>query len=246
MKKAHLSPVTSLLVSSSLVLGILVSDLCGYRLLTVAHAGDTCATQDKKVSSKRVKVTSGLALGGVNVRGIIVNGQLIDHGVIASRVLLSDMTAPNARGVLVGDDAATPSTATSGEGSLCKDGVLVGDGSPSPASLTGVLVGDDSQTSLNGVLVGDGSPGVLVGDGSPVTTTGVLVGDELLSEDITVGDAVISVKGIASGGVLVGDGITIVDGVITGQNLVLFGTTIKGGAVNILGSVTEVQVSPVN
>ncbi|MDQ3917647.1 MAG: hypothetical protein M3348_04150, partial [Acidobacteriota bacterium] len=34
VKKAHLSPMAPLLVSLSLAFGILVGDLCGYRLLT--------------------------------------------------------------------------------------------------------------------------------------------------------------------------------------------------------------------
>lgn len=242
MKKAQLSPVTSFAVSCSLVLGILVSDVCGARFLTAARAkNDSCQERGKKVSSKHLKINNGLALGGLAVRGVIVNGSVVHHGVIASSVVINDMLTPGVKGVLVGDGSAAPDPARSGAASVCRNGVLVGDGAP--VATTGVLVGDGAPVSIAGVLVGDGAPvsiaGVLVGDGSPTSET------VINAESINISGALVSIGGTAKGGVLVGDGIAVVDGVITGQNLRLIGASVKGGHISVLGS-AEVQISPAN
>ena len=241
VKKAHLSPVTSIAVSFSLALGILVSDVCGSRFLTAARAGNN-SCHGKKVSSKHIKINNGIVHDGVAVRRVTVNGQVVHHGVIASSVIINDMTAPGVKGVLVGDNGPAPAGAASGDGSVCRDGVLVGDNSP--VAITGVLVGDNSPVAITGVLVGDNSPvatnGVLVGDNSPTPETGIN------AEGIHVSGAVVSIGGTASGGVLVGDNITISNGVITGENLVLTGSRVKGGHVSVVGSTAEVQISPAN
>ena len=224
MKKAHLPPVTSLLVSFSLAFGILVSDLSGYRFLTTAHArGSSCS--GKKVATKHVSVDDGHVLGGIHFRTIRVDGHVIPHGVIAAGVHINDTTIVGANGVIVSDGSPTTNGVIVSDGSPCANGVIVSDGSP---NVLGVIVSDGSPTT-NGVIVSDGSPepaGVIVSDG--VAVKGVIVSDGVM----------------AHGGTLTGDNITVTDGVVTGENLRLTGTTIRGGTVNINGSITSVQISP--
>src|SRR5215216_4644168 len=181
VKKAYLSPVTSFLMSLSLALGILVSDLGGYRILTRAHAQeDTCGSQSSytTVVGNFVKVSEGLVLGGITVRGVVVDGSVLEQGVIAGSVLINDGTVVDTNGVLVSDGSPSP------------EGVLVSDGAPTSEAdggpcLNGVLVSDGAPTSeASGVLVSDGMTvnGVLVSDG--VTTTGgTLTGDNVQVTD---------------------------------------------------------------
>ncbi len=195
VKKAYISPVTSLLMSLSLALGILVSDLRGYRLLTSAHAQERspCVAQEQgePVTSDTVNIQDGVILNGLTVQNVNVNGSIIDQAVIADTVALSDATVvgPGSNGVLVGSGGNGP----------CRYGVLVGSGGPAPY---GVLVGSGGP-GLHGVLVGSGSPG------STPTLSGV------------TGTA----SGTAVGGILTGDNITITNGVLSGQNLLLSGAT---------------------
>lgn len=208
VKKAQLSPGTSLLVSLSLVLGIIVSDLCGYQFLNAARAGS-------KGQEKSVKINEGVALNSLTVHGLLIDGQVVARGVIAGDVRIVDSTV-SAAGVVVGDTVST-------------SGVVVGD----TVSTAGVVVGD--TVSVAGVVVGDtvSVTGVVVGD--TVSTSGVVVGDQDQDPSLSGGasglSGVVIVGGRSSGGMLTGDDITVSNGVITGQNLVLTGANIKGGAV---------------
>ena len=222
MKKAYLSPGTSLLVSLSLALGILVSDLGGYGILTRAYArADTCGSQSNytTVVSNFVKISDGLILGGIAVRGVVFDGRVLEQALIAGSVHISDGTVVGANGVLVSDGSPSP------------EGVLVSDGGPT------------SET--NGVLVSDGGPclyGVLVSDGAPTAgANGVLVSDGITVNGVLVSDGV-----TATGGILTGDNVTFTGGVITGQNLRLAGATLAGQTVDISGTITSVQISPAN
>jgi hypothetical protein len=228
VKKAYFSPVTTLLMSLSLALGILVSDLSGYKLLASAHAQEgSCDGQGSTLIGSTVFVNNGVANGGIAVRDIEVNGQLVAEGVIAGSVQLVNSTVEGASGVIVGGGTGGPSGVIvgggTGEGSIsvggspCIDGVIVGGGTGDPS---GVIVG-------GGTGDGNGGPsGVIVGGGN-----------------LSVGDAFFNVSGTFVGGTLTGDGITVNGGVITGQNLLLNGATI-GGSIN--GTIGSVNIWPVN
>ena len=226
MKKTHFSPVMPLLVSFSLVLGILVSDVAGYRFLTAAHAQNG----SNPGNGRSIKVGEGVALNGMAVHGLLVNGQVVTHAVIAGNVRIVDGAVANAR---VGSEGVNASTSgvVVGDTIASTSGVVVGD---TIASMSGVVVGDTVATT-SGVVVGDtiaSTSGVVVGDQSPTAT-----GDEIILINVII------LNGNSIGGALTGDGITInEDGVITGTNLLLTGATIGGGSIHA-GTGSTVQVS---
>ena len=181
MKKANLSPVTSLLVSLSLALGILVSDLSGYKFLTSAQAQtDPCSGRGVTVVSDDIHIGEGLSLSGIAVRNVLVNGQLVEEGVIAGSVLIVDSAVNDAEGVIVGNDAPL------------LNGVIVGNDIPSP---NGVIVGND--VNVSGTIISTGSTangGTLTGDGVTVTG-GVITGQNLLLSGSTIEGGSFSLSG---------------------------------------------------
>jgi hypothetical protein len=205
VKKAYISPVTSLLMSLSLALGILVSDLSGYRLLTSAHAQEgTCGGPGggETVVTDSVNITDGLILSGITVHNVTINGTVLEQAVIAGSVQLANATvvgSPSviqANGVIVGSD--TP----------CANGVIVGSDSPSPS---GVIVGSGGPTA-NGVIVGSDSPtpslSGVTGEASGTADGGTLTGD-----NITVADGVITGQNLLLSGATIDQG--SVSGTIT-------------------------------
>ena len=214
MKRFFFSPVACLVMSLSLALGILVGDMGGLKLLTTAHAEDsTCSGM---VYGQQVTLEEGVAVSGIAVRDIYVNGQLVPEAVIAGRVQLVDSSVVNALGVIVG-------------GNEVPNGVIVG-GREENVTPCGVIVGGNEVP--NGVIVG----------GNEVPN-GVIVGGREV-EAVSLSGATVNASGTAVGGELTGDGITINDGVITGQNLLLSGTTIDGGSIS--GTTEGISVPPSN
>jgi hypothetical protein len=219
VKKAHLSPVTSLLMSLSLALGILVCNLSDYGFLTRVHASaGSCAT----VVGGALTIDNARAPNGVVVANIIVNGQLIEAGVIAGSVQLVNSDVTNANGIIVGNGGDPTET----------DGIIVGNGAP---CIDGIIVGNGGDpTQTDGIIVGNG--------GDPTVPNGIIVGN-----GIGVSGYIVSASGTAIGGTLTGDNITVTDGgVITGHNLLLSGSTIDGGFINVSGTITGVSITPVN
>jgi hypothetical protein len=213
VKKTLLSPVTSLLVSLSIALGILVCNMTDYGLLTTAHA---CGSDGSSVTvlGESWTLDHALAPDGVAFQSIVVNGQILEAGVIASPVNFVSGSVVNAQGVLVGNEVGgvqPPGTSS--------NGVLVGNETP---CMDGVLVGNEGQIS-----------------GSSTDPKGVLVGNE-----VNVTGVIVDSSGTASGGILTGDNISISNGVLTGQNLVLSGATLSGGVISMSGAITEVSTSP--
>jgi hypothetical protein len=196
-------------MSLSLALGILVSDLRGYKFLTSAHAQEVPCGEPSDFGDT-VQIGDGIILGGLEANGLFVNGQLVEYGVIAGSVRVINSTIVNAYET---------------------SGVVVGSGDNPTPPPTGVVVGsgDDTPTEDGG---GGGSPcvdGVVVGGGNSPSPSGVVVG----SGDAPKPTGVVVGGGTVTGGLLTGDDITITDGVITGANLVLTGATIQGGSIYI-------------
>ncbi|HST53521.1 MAG TPA: hypothetical protein VLJ61_16030 [Pyrinomonadaceae bacterium] len=189
MKKTHLSSVTALLLSLSLVIGILVSDFAGARFLTTAHAeSGQCTGQGAgtTIITPSVEIGDGeTAVQGIIISDVTVGSEVVSQGVISGNVKVSNSTfvgadGVTANGVLVGDD-------------FIADGVLVGDVAP---CTTGVLVGD--VLTMDGVLVGDdftATGGVLVGDDISVNG-GVITGQNLRLIGSTIAGKSASVGGI--------------------------------------------------
>lgn len=245
MKKAYISPVTSLLMSLSLVLGILVSDLRGYRLLTSAHAqeGSPCGVieNDVTVVGDTVNIENGLILSGITVRNVTVNGIVLDQAVIAGSVQISDATVVGSTGMVYSEEAdAGPSGVIIGSESPKPNGVIIG--SENPCS-NGVIIGSESPKP-NGVIIGSESPkpnGVIIGSENPSPSpNGVIIG----SERTIIADVTGVATGTAVGGTLTGDDIIVTDGFVTGQNLLLSGATFNGGSVS--GTITSVTITPTN
>ncbi|HEX7317876.1 MAG TPA: hypothetical protein VF297_28490 [Pyrinomonadaceae bacterium] len=231
MKKAYISPVTPLLVSLSLALGILVGDVGGYKLLTSAHAqaGGNCGgtVGGEPIVSDTVFVEDALILNSITVHNVTVNGTFVEQAVVVGGVQLVNTTVAGSSSIYSDSDAvASGNGVLIGSGSPCTTGVLIGSGSPVP---TGVLIGSGSPTQ-GGVLIGSDAPtqgGVLIGSGSPVVS-GV------------TGEA----TGTTDGGTLTGEDISITDGFITGRNLLLSGATIDQGSIS--GIITSIRITPAN
>ncbi|MFL6337326.1 MAG: hypothetical protein ACJ754_28840 [Pyrinomonadaceae bacterium] len=202
-------------MSLSLALGILVCNMSGYGFLTTAHA---CGgSGGSTVIGNTLLINNALAPDGVAFRNILVNGQIIEAGVIAGPVQFVSSSVVNANGVIVGNEV--PGAQPSGSDDY---GVLVGNEVP---CTDGVLVGNEVPNGGGGAPVG----------GNPATL-GVLVGNEL-----NVNGLIVSSSGTATGGILTGDNLTVSGGVITGQNLLISGSTIDGGFISMSGSITGVS-----
>ncbi|MBV9924301.1 MAG: hypothetical protein JOZ96_04605 [Acidobacteria bacterium] len=153
-------------MSLSLALGILVGDMGGLKLLTTAHAEDsTCSGM---VYGQQVTLEEGVAVSGIAVRDIYVNGQLVPEAVIAGRVQLVDSSVVNALGVIVG-------------GNEVPNGVIVGGREVEAVSLSGATV-NASGTAVGGELTGDG---ITINDG-------VITGQNLLLSGTTIDGGSIS------------------------------------------------------
>lgn len=219
MKKSVFSPVTSLLLSLSLALGILVCNMSDYGYLTTAHAcgnGNGPAT----VVGETLTIDDALAPEGLVVHNIVVNGQFVENGIIAGSVRFVGGEVVNANGVIVGNEV--PGGASSHDNDV---------------------QGGNETPCLNGVLVGNETPGANPGGNGAPTSNGVLVGNEI---KITSG-VIVSASGMAEGGTLTGDELTVTaGGIITGRNLILSGTTLNGGYINISGTITGIKITPAN
>lgn len=192
MKKAHLSSVTALLLSLSLVVGILVSDFAGARFLTTAHAQSGQCTSTTVITPAAEIGDGGTTAQNIILNGVVVGNRVISNGVIAGSVQLSDST-------LIGAGGVTVAGVIVGDGGQCTNGVIVGDG----AGADGVIVGDGAA----------GADGVIVGDGAGVN--GVVVGDGLTAYGGTlIGDGVI----VGDGGNVTGSNLRLVGATLTARS----------------------------
>lgn len=192
MKKAHLSPVTSLLVSLSLVAGILVCDLTGAKFSTTVQAqANPCTARGNSgtVVSNVVEITEGgTSVNGIALNNVQVAGQVITQAVITGSVQISASTVISDAVIVV-------------------NGVIVSDGTP---CTNGVIVSDGIAPS--GVIVSDGvtASGVIVSDGI-IATGGSLEGD-----DISIEGGIVSGNNLRLvGSMLTGTSVRI-GGIITG------------------------------
>jgi hypothetical protein len=156
-------------MSLSLALGILVSDLSGYRLLTTAHAR----------GGSTVLINDGVATGGVAVRDVVVNGELVAQGVIADSVQIVNSTVEGTNGVIIGGGTVS--------------GVIIGGG-----TVSGVIIG-------GGTVVGGEGDEVGV-NGAVVNATGTLVGGTLTGDNIVINNGIITGQNLLLGGATIEGG----------------------------------------
>jgi hypothetical protein len=197
VKKAYISPVTSLLMSLSLALGILVSDLRGYKLLTSAHAQESPCGEPSDFGGGTI------ILSGIEVSGLSVNGQLVEQGVIAGSVQLINST------IAYEDSGDTSGVVVGGGNSPAPSGVVVGGGNIIIAE--GEAEGGSPCTE--GVVVGGGN-GVVVGGGNSPAPSGVVVGGGTVIGGLLTCDDINITNGVISGTNLVLTGATINTGSI--------------------------------
>lgn len=202
MKRIHLSPVTSLLVSLSLVLGILVSDLTGLRVLSTVKAETTL-----------IPVSAGrLASNLIEVKGVMVDGVATD-ALIEGGVGLGDAFIDSGCGV-------TPVGYTSTGDAVYAIGGFTG------ATTEGVF----TSGNVNGVFTSGNVAGSDEGTTNGVFTSGNLSGDDeggtngvFTSGNVYVGDTL-----RVTGGSLSGTDVQVNNGVISGSDLAVVGSYVSG------------------
>ena len=196
-------------MSLSLALGILVSDLRGYKFLTSAHAQESpCGETPTTVDT--LSLDNVLAPDGVAVHNIYVNGQLIESGVIANSVRFVDGSVVNADGVVVGN-----------EGPADADGVVVGNEAP---CFNGVVVGNERPDDPGDGDGASGPDGVVVGNeanvsGYIVNASGRANGGALTGDNINITNGVITGQNLLLSGSTIDGGIINITGTITGVNI---------------------------
>lgn len=211
MKRTHLSPVTSLLVSLSLVAGILVCDLAGS--LPSAHA----QTGARRVLS--VAVPSGTLSGTMIVaKGVVINGVATD-AVFLGGVGISDSHVLGAfpSGEIDPVNGAFPS----GEIDPANGAFPSGEIDP----VNGAFPSGEIDPVSGAFPSGEVEPAngaFPSGEVEPVELQGAFP-----SGNITAGASGLQVIG----GTLQGSNIRVINGMITGDNLVLVGAyvTSRGG-----------------
>ncbi|MDT5156086.1 MAG: hypothetical protein QOC99_485 [Acidobacteriota bacterium] len=171
VKKAHLSPVTSFLVSLSLVVGILVADLTNHSVFTEAHAqviagsAIQVATPDATLSGD-VITAQGLFINGVATDGVFLRSVRISNSFVRTGCGInalgggSVLDSMNLLGAYPSGDPIDPTTGPSG---AYPSGEVTGPTGAYPSGVTysgsglqvigGVLEGSDIHVT-NGVISG--------------------------------------------------------------------------------------------
>src|SRR5947209_6062079 len=90
VKRAHLSPMTSLLVSFSFVVGILVVDLTKARIVPAAEAQGRSHSSGAAVVSSLTVASATIKGKRIIARGVVVNGVATDGVVVSGEVALAD------------------------------------------------------------------------------------------------------------------------------------------------------------
>ena len=212
MNANKLSPAARLLVSLSLVVGILVVDQVNplFQRAASAHNGERAAVAVPAVPiGTSVGLAEGMVVGPyIRAQQVVVNGVPVD-GYFAGGVQVKD-------GVIVsGEDMSVRGVIVSGE----------------EVEAQGVIVSGELETvSAQGVIVS--------GEDSDVSAQGVIVSGEVISTD----GVIVSGESTLVGGTVVGDNVRIVDGFIHGDNLRLIGATVTGPGLSVSGVAATIGV----
>jgi hypothetical protein len=205
VKRILLSPVTTLLMSLSLVVGILVCDLTGLRALPAASA-QTGAVRSVSVAT--------LAGGVIAAKGVVINGVATD-AVFLGSVTVSNSVIDAGRGItrfgaLGASDFYVLGAYPSGDPEPVNGAYPSGD----PDPVNGAYPSGDPEPVNGAYPSGDPDPvngAYPSGDPDPVNgayPSGVIYGGGGLE---------------VIGGTLQGSNIQVTNGVISGENLVLVG-----------------------
>jgi hypothetical protein len=195
VKRIHLSPVTSLLVSLSLVVGILVCDLKGARLLPAAHAQTGAAHVFHQIAVPAATLAGSV----IAAKGVLINGVATDADFVGE-VRISDSIVEASGGVYV--DGAFPSGG--GDIDPANGAFPSGGGDIDPVSGAFPSGGGDIQPVSGAFPSGGGDPIAIEG----AFPSGIISSDGGLQ---------------VVGGTLQGTNINVTNGIISGDNLVLVG-----------------------
>jgi hypothetical protein len=178
VKRTQLSPVTSLLVSLSLVVGILVCDLAGAHALPAAHAQTSAAQVFHQVTvpaatlAGSVIAAKGVVINGVATNAVFLGGVRVSNSVVqASGGVYVSGAFPSGVGDIEPHDGAFPSGV--GDPDLV-DGAF-------PSGVGGTVEIDGAFPS--GIISSNGALEVIGGrlEGSNIqVTNGVVSGENLV------------------------------------------------------------------
>jgi hypothetical protein len=195
VKRTNLSPVTTLLVSLSLVIGILVCDLTGL------HAFPAASAQTGAAHSDSISVSAAMVEGSViAARGVVINGVAVD-AVFLGGVRVSKSVVESGDGVYVlgAYPSGGPGSDTEDAGGAYPSGIA-------PPDAGGAYPSGIVPPDVNGAYPSGGpESGGTENDGA--YPSGVIYGGGLE----------------VVGGTLQGSNIQVTNGVISGDNLVLVG-----------------------
>jgi hypothetical protein len=203
VKRILLSPVTTLLMSLSLVVGILVCDLTGLRALPAASAQTTGAVRSVSVAR--------LAGGVIAAKGIVVNG------VATDAVFLGGVTVSNS---VV--DAGCGITRLGAGGAYILGAYPSGD----PDDVGGAYPSGDPDPVSGAYPSGDPDPvSGAYPSGDPDPVSGAYPSGDPDDVNGAYPSGVIYGGGGLEviGGTLQGSNIQVTNGVVSGENLVLVG-----------------------
>jgi hypothetical protein len=244
VKKVQLSPVTSLLVSLTLVVGILVAGLTNSRVIPAASAAKVTsrAANDGTLVAGLITAT-GVVINGVATDGVFVSSVGIGHsvvespcgiaalggGVYALGVITSGNRAdgsPSKTGVITSGEIAAPSSPGPGDDSPSVTGVIT----------SGEIAAPNTQPSKTGVI----TSGEIAAPNTPPSATGVITSGELPD-----GDGPVSANGvITSGNFYVGKSLNVIGGVLTGENIRVKDGIIRGKNLRVEGAYVSSPCAP--
>jgi hypothetical protein len=244
VKRTHLSPVTSLLVSLSLVVGILVCDLAGLHALPEANAQTSGAHRVAPVAVPAATLAGGvIAAKGVVINGVAtdavflgkirVSNSVIESGGGISRYGDVEVLGAYPSGTIGGDPLATGGAYPSGittdvtgaypSGTVSDGGVEVSGAYPS-GTIGGDVLTDVGGAYPSGTIGADDATGAYP---SGITTDVTGAYPSGITTDVTGAypSGTVTVIGDLQvvGGTLQGSNIQVTNGVVTGDNLVLVG-----------------------
>jgi hypothetical protein len=257
VKRTHLSPVTSLLVSLSLVVGILVCDLAGLHALPEANAQTSGAHRVAPVAVPAATLAGGV----IAAKGVVINGVATD-AVFLGKIRVSNSVVDAGGGISRYGDVevlgAYPSGTLGGD-TLATDGAypsgITSDATGAyPSGITTDVTGAYPSGIVSNRVVDAGGGISRYGDVevNGAYPSGTLGGDTLATDGAypsgTIGADVTGAypSGVTTdvtgaypsgtivigdlqvvGGTLQGSNIQVTNGVVTGDNLVLVGAYVS-------------------
>ena len=259
VKKAYISPVTSFLMSLSIVAGIFVAGLTNSRVLPAAKAQTpqhvtvdaSEATLAGTAITAKGLVINGVATDAVLPGGIGISGSAVDTGCGLTALGFSATGgAVYSLGALTNGGAQTNGVYASGnvigeeqppaeDGGVYTSGNVAGGAQTNGVYASGNVTGGGQTTNgvyASGNVIGEEQPPAE--DGGVYTSGNVAGGAQTngvyASGNVTGGGQ--TTNGVyASGNVYVGDCLQVVGGVLSGNDIEIIGGVVTGSNLHVTG-----------